>query len=199
MCYHGFTGIECLKEDPNGGLQAIMNIKFESNKSFEVLERTPGILKFFLNDLSNEWIKKNEGSESWSPYDIIGHLIHGEKTDWIPRAKIILSGQENRTFVPFDRFAQLREDQNRKISDMLQEFEDLRNRNLNFIKALELTDEMLERTGNHPEFGTVNLRQLLSTWVVHDLNHIAQICRVMSKQLQYEVGPWKNYLGILNK
>lgn len=174
-------------------------MKFSIEKSIEILERTPSILESYLNDLSEDWIKNNEGENTWSPYDILGHLVHGEKTDWIERLKIILSDSENKQFEPFDRFAQMHEDANRPISELLKEFRELREKNLDKLKAFKMVGLDFERKGIHPELGEVTLMQLISTWVVHDLGHIAQISRVMAKQFKSEVGPWKNYLGILKK
>ena len=172
---------------------------FELIKSIEILERTPKVLDTLLNGLSKEWINNNEGKNTWSPYDIVGHLIFGEKTDWIIRIKTILSDNENKIFEPFDRFAQLNENQNRSIEDLINEFKILREKNLNELELLNISQEDYGKIGIHPEFGNVNLKQLISTWAVHDLRHIAQITRVMSKQYKNEVGPWINYLGILKK
>lgn len=172
---------------------------FTINRSIEILSRTPTILETMLNGLSEEWVMNNEGENTWSPYDVIGHLIHGEKTDWIPRAKIILSDATDKTFVPFDRFAQLKEDQTKPIENLLEEFKALRANNLKELKSLQIQDSNLSETGTHPELGVVRLQELLSTWVVHDLGHIAQVSRVMAKQYQTEVGPWIEYLGILKK
>lgn len=170
---------------------------FEINKSIEILERTPFVIESLLNGLSEQWLKNNEGENTWSPYDVIGHLIHGEKTDWIPRAKVILSTAENKTFTPFDRFAQMNESQGKTIEELLQEFKALRKQNLKELKLLQINNTKLVKKGTHPELGEVNLRELLSTWVVHDLGHISQITRVMAKQYESEVGPWVEYLGIL--
>ena len=174
-------------------------MRFSLNKSLEILERTPSVLASYLSGLSDEWLKQNEGENTWSPYDILGHLIVGEKTDWIVRARIILGSAEDKRFKPFDRFAQLREDQNRSISDMLKEFGELRSDNLEELRAFDITEKQLNLTGIHPEFGEVTLSQLLSTWTIHDLNHISQISRVMARQYKEAVGPWINYLGILKK
>jgi len=174
-------------------------MKFDIHDSIEVLQRTPTILESYLSGLPDTWLKKNEGENTWSPYDIIGHLIFGEKTDWIPRAKLILSQSENRMFEPFDRFAQLKEDQNKPIAELIGDFKDLRAKNLEELKSLNISAKDLELTGMHPEFGEVTLEQLISTWVVHDLGHIAQISRVMAKQYAGNVGPWNAYLGILKK
>lgn len=174
-------------------------MKFDLNNSIEILEKTPNILESYLDGLSNNWLKNNEGENTWSPYDIIGHLIFGEKTDWIIRAKIILSQSEDKMFEPFDRFAQLKENQSKPISALITEFKSLRKSNLKELKSLNITNKDFELKGIHPEFGEVTLEQLISTWVVHDLGHISQILRVMAKQYEMNVGPWKAYLGILNK
>lgn len=167
-------------------------------EALEVLAQTPKTLKSLLGQLSDPWLYNNEGENTWSPYDIVGHLIHGEKTDWIPRAKIILSHSENKTFVPFDRFAQFENSKGKTISQLLDEFETLRANNLNTLKQLNLTTKQLDLKGIHPELGEVTLSHLLATWVTHDLAHLAQISRVMAKQYKNEVGPWSAYIPILN-
>ncbi len=172
-------------------------MKFNLDKSIEILQRTPFVIESLLSGLSAEWWRENEGENTWSPYEVLGHLIHGEKTDWVPRAKIILSNAESKTFVPFDRFAQNNWDQERPIEDLLKEFKALRMENLETLKSLQIDASKLVEKGTHPELGAVVLRELLSTWVVHDLGHISQISRVMAKQYKTEVGPWKEYLGIL--
>lgn len=172
---------------------------FEIEKALEILKRTPSTLENLLHGLSNDWLMNNEGLNTWSPYDIVGHLIHGEKTDWLVRAKIILSDLENKTFEPFNRFAQERESRNKSIEELLKKFKRLRKENLRELKALQINEESLVLKGMHPELGEVKLQELLSAWVVHDLGHISQITRVMAKQYKDEVGVWKNYLGILNK
>lgn len=172
---------------------------FELSKSLEILEKTPKVLDVLLNGLSNDWIYHNEGENTWSPYDIVGHLNFGEKTDWMVRIKIILQESENKLFEPFDRFAQLKENQEKPIAHLIREFKELRENNLKELKALKISEDDFGKTGIHPEFGEVNLKQLISTWAVHDLGHIAQISRVMAKQYKNEVGPWMNYLGVLNK
>jgi uncharacterized damage-inducible protein DinB len=172
-------------------------LEFSLERSAAVLERTPFVIEMLLRDLPEEWTTANEGGESWSPYDIVGHLIHGEKTDWIPRLKIILSEGDVRTFIPFDRFAQFEESKGKTLSELLVEFKLRRKTNLEILQSLSLSDEQLMKTGLHPAFGSVTARQLLAAWVAHDLNHIGQIVRVMAKQYSQEVGPWKEYLGIL--
>ena len=153
---------------------------FDLNKSFAMLERTPEVLKTLLKDLPEDWTNANEGGQSWSPFIIVGHLLHGEKTDWLTRTKIILSDAEDKTFAPFDRFAQIKDNEGRKLNDLLEEFGQRRWANLEEIKKLNITAEMLEKTGRHPAFGEVTLGNLLTTWMTHDLNHIYQITRVLA-------------------
>jgi len=159
------------------------------------LQRTPKVLNELLKNLDDSLILTNEGPNTWSPYDIIGHLIHCEKTDWLPRAKIILSDSENKTFEPFDRFAQLRNER-QDFTLLLQSFEKLRIHNIQSLQEMNLTNDDLAKEGVHPEFGKVNLKQLLCSWVVHDWNHLQQISRVLASNFREEVGPWKNYMGI---
>lgn len=172
-------------------------MNFSLPHTIEILERTPRVLRSYLEGLSDEWIRTNEGPETWSPYDIVGHLIFGEKTDWMVRVMIILEADDKR-FEPFDRFAQFSEDQSRPLANMLQEFETLRVQNLDALRSLQLTEEDFNQTGVHPAFGEVTLGELIATWAVHDLAHLAQISRVMAKQYKKQVGPWKEYIGILN-
>ena len=172
-------------------------MEFDLNKSIEILERTPHLLESLLSGLSDEWIKNNEGPETWSAYDIVGHLIYGEKTDWVPRMEIILSDKADKSFEPFDRFAQFTESKGKTLRQLLDEFKFIRKQNLDWLRSRNLTNADWELEGIHPAFGKVTLQQLLATWVVHDLNHISQICRVMARQYKTEVGPWIEYLGIL--
>ncbi len=172
---------------------------FSLKKSLEILERTPVVLSAMLNGIDQDWTSNNEGENSWSPFDIVGHLIHGEKTDWVPRIKIVLSNEENKTFEPFDRFAQMISSKGKSMNMLLDEFTVLRKENIRFLKSKSYDEQILDRTGIHPHLGTVTLRQLLSAWVVHDLSHIAQIGRVMAKQYKTEVGPWSEYLSILDQ
>ena len=172
-------------------------MEFRLNQSFEILEKTPIVIESYLSGLSRDWIKNNEGKGTWSPYDILGHLIFGEKTDWMIRVKTILGDSDNKLFEPFDRFAQLKEDQNRSIETMIQQFKVLRKKNLDDLRSLNITEKDLSLVGTHPELGEVSLQQLLATWTVHDLGHIGQISRVMAKQYSSEVGPWTEYLSVL--
>ncbi|MDJ0645375.1 MAG: DinB family protein [Flavobacteriaceae bacterium] len=173
-------------------------MEFELGKAIKILERTPTVLQTFLSDLPVEWTHSNEGKDTWSAFDIVGHLIHGEITDWIPRLKIILEYQDQKSFESFDRFAQFRNSEGKSLQDLLDEFSVLRIQNLTELKLLNLTDREMNLSGMHPELGSVTLKQLLATWVAHDLGHIAQISRVMAKQFQSEVGPWQKYISILN-
>src|SRR5687768_16947736 len=164
-----------------------------------VLSRTPATLRAMLDGLRPNWTDANEGPETWSPYVIVGHLIHGERTDWIPRARIILDQGANRRFEPYDRFAQFRESQGKSLRDLLDEFARLRAENLRTLEGWHLGEDQLALEGEHPAFGAVTLRQLLSTWVVHDLGHIAQSARVMAQQCREAIGPWTAYLPIITR
>jgi hypothetical protein len=171
---------------------------FNLTTGMTVLERTPNTLRSMLDGLSPKWTTANEGPDTWSPYDILGHLIHGEKTDWMPRAKIILTDGPSTIFESFDRFAMLKEPR-KPIATLLEEFAWLRTENLHTLSSWNVTDTQLELEGRHPQLGMVTLRQLLATWVAHDLTHIAQIARVMSKQYRDAVGPWREYLPLLDR
>ena len=174
-------------------------MEFNLTAGMAILERTPGTLRALLSGLPAEWTEANEGPETWSPYDVLGHLIHGEHTDWIGRARIILEQGPDRRFPPFDRTAMFRESQGKTLARLLHEFEELRAENLRTLAGWRLTDEQLALTGEHPSFGTVTLRQLLATWVAHDLSHIAQIARVMAKQYREAIGPWRAYLPVMDR
>lgn len=174
-------------------------MEFELERSVAVLERTPSTLRTMLSGLPREWTDATEGPETWSPYDIVGHLIHGERADWIPRARIILEQGTNRRFTPFDRLAQFRESQGKSLENLLDEFARLRAESLTTLASFALDDTKLALEGEHPAFGTVTLRQLLATWVAHDLGHVAQIARVMAKQYRDAVGPWREYLPVMDR
>ncbi|HXG91102.1 MAG TPA: DinB family protein [Blastocatellia bacterium] len=166
------------------------------NEAVAVLERTPASLSALLAGLPDAWISATEGEGRWSPYDVIGHLIHGERTDWIPRARHILAGKTE-PFEPFDRTAQFTESKGKSLAELLATFTDLRQQNISALKEMNLSEDDLARTGLHPELGTVTLGQLLATWVVHDLDHVAQIARTMAKTYSEATGPWSAYLSIL--
>jgi uncharacterized damage-inducible protein DinB len=173
--------------------------EFDLGKGIEILRRTPKVLCVWLEGLSDGWIRTNEGPETWSPFDVLGHLVHGERTDWIPRAQHILAGKGDEPFQPFDRFAQFHESEGKGLDELLDEFEEVRGESLETLEGLQLGEAELELTGTHPEFGSVTLRQLLATWVTHDLAHLAQIARVMARQQQEAVGPWEKYLSVLHR
>lgn len=170
--------------------------EFNLNDAVAVLERTPAGFTAMLDGLPETWTQATEGEGTWAPYDVIGHLIHGERTDWIPRARHILAG-DPRPFVSFDRTAQFTESQGQTLNELLQTFADLRRENVATLRELKLTDADLDRRGLHPELGEVTLRQLLATWVVHDLDHVGQIARTMAKAYTNATGPWVEYLSIL--
>jgi hypothetical protein len=174
-------------------------MEFDLAEAIAVLARTPRVMRSMLAGLSPAWTDATEGPETWSPYVIVGHLIHGERTDWIARAKIILAQGPDRRFKPYDRFAQLRESEGKTLEQLLDDFELLRVDNLRTVAEWHLTDEQLALEGEHPEFGAVTLRQLLATWVAHDLGHIAQAARVMAKQYRDAVGPWRAYLPVMDR
>ena len=162
-----------------------------------LLARTPAAFNALLRGLPVTWTFRNEGENTWSAFDVIGHLIHGERTDWMPRLRLVLQFGETRTFEPFDRWAQLRENQGKSLDQLLDEFARLRAENLNELRALNLRPEDLELRGRHPALGVVTLSGLLATWAAHDLTHLHQISRIMAHQYREAVGPWSKYLGVL--
>lgn len=173
-------------------------MKFTVNQGLEVLQQTPVTLQSMLSHLSDDWVFSNEGGDSWSPFDIVGHLIHGEKTDWMPRLQLILSESDDKTFVAFDRFAQFENSRGKSLAQLLDEFKTLRQHNLDHLIQLDLSESQLNQKGIHPELGPVSASELLACWVTHDLSHLAQISRVMAKQYRTEVGPWTAYIPILS-
>ena len=173
-------------------------MKHDLEQTMALLARTPAALNALLRDLPDTWTKSNEGEKTWSAFDIVGHLVHGELADWMPRARMILSTGETRSFVPFDRLAQERESQGKSLGQLLDEFGRLRSENLRQLRGLNLHPEDLARRGKHPELGVVTLSQLLATWAVHDLTHLHQLSRVMAHQYREAVGPWTAYLGVLH-
>lgn len=171
---------------------------FEMDEAVAILARTPATLDALLRGLPDGWTAAHEGGETWSPFDVVGHLIHGERTDWVPRARIILEHGEAKAFDTFDRFAQFAASEGRTLASLLDEFALLRQGNLRELAAMRLTEADLDRRGRHPGLGVVMLRQLLATWVAHDLDHVAQISRVLARQYSDEVGPWRAYLRIIS-
>jgi uncharacterized damage-inducible protein DinB len=172
-------------------------VNFTLSDALPVLRCSPAVLRAWLWDLPDTWTTPNEGPDTWSPYDIVGHLIHGERTDWIPRLELLLAHGESRPFTPFDRFAQLQESRGKSLHQLLDTFAELRAANVDRLESLRLEPADLDRRGRHPELGVVTLGQLLATWVAHDLNHLGQIARVMAKQYTEAVGPWLAYLPLL--
>jgi Protein of unknown function (DUF664). len=171
-------------------------MRLDIQKATEVLERTPKALGAMLDGVSDEWTTGGNKS-NWAPFDIIGHLIHGEETDWIPRAEIILQQGNDRTFVPFDRVAQFQLSKGKSLRDLLKKFEAKRRESLDTLMSWNLSDEQLKLKGIHPEFGDVSLSELIAAWVTHDLSHISQIAVFMARKYTEAVGPWKEYMSIL--
>jgi hypothetical protein len=168
------------------------------DEAIPLLARTPKVLDAMLRDLPAGWISAHEGGETWSPFDVVGHLIHGEQTDWMPRVRRILADGDSRPFEPFDRLAQITASAGKRLPDLLDELARLRAANLRELTGIELTDADLDRKGRHPALGPVTLGQLLATWVAHDLDHIVQVARVMATQYSDEVGPWRAYLRVIS-
>jgi len=166
-------------------------------ESLALLARTPGVLDVLLRDLQETWTLQNEGENTWSAFDVVGHLIHCERADWMPRVKMILQFGESQTFAPFDRWGHLQESRGKSLGQRLDEFGRLRSENLSELRSLNLRPEDLDRRGRHPAFGPVTLSALLATWATHDLTHLHQISRVMAHQYREAVGPWSVYLGVL--
>ena len=174
-------------------------MEFNLQKAILILERTPTVLNSLLKDLPEDWTHQNEGENTWSPFDVVGHLLHGERTDWIERTNIILKNDLTISFTPFDRFPQFEDSKGKTMNQLLGEFAVLRQINLKILDDIRISEANYELVGHHPNLGKVTLKQLLSTWVTHDLGHIAQITRVMAKQYKSQVGPWQEYIPILNK
>jgi hypothetical protein len=167
------------------------------NHTIAILSRTPAALNALLRDLPETWTLQNEGENTWSAFDVVGHLIHAERTDWMPRANVILQFGETKKFEPFDRWAQKRESEGKSLEQLLDEFARLRSESLAELRALNLRQEDFERRGLHPALGVVTLSELLATWAAHDLNHLHQVSRIMAHQYRDAVGPWSAYLGVL--
>lgn len=174
-----------------------MPVKFSLQDTISILRQTPGTVRNTLAGLPDDWTMQNEGPDTWSPFEVVGHLIQGEKTDWIPRTKIILY-EDDKHFTPYDRFAQFKESAGKTMEDLLLEFETLRAKNIKELESMNLQEADFDKTGIHPEFGPVAIRPLLAAWAVHDLGHIVQINRVLAKQYKKEAGPWSKYLAVLN-
>ena len=171
----------------------------ELAEAIAVLERTPATFRALLDGLPDAWLLSDEGPNTFSAFDNLGHLIHGERTDWIPRARIILAQGDVRRFEPFDRFAQVRESEGKSVNELLKEFAALRKQNIATLRGWNLEERDFALQGEHPELGMVTLRQLIATWVAHDLGHVAQTARVMAKRYREDVGPWRAYLPVLDR
>jgi DinB superfamily len=170
---------------------------FDLDRSLEVLGRSPATLRALLDGLGESWVRGTEGPDTFSPFDVVGHLIDGEETDWIPRARIILARGPDLRFEPYDRFRHRARNAGRSLPSLLDEFTRLRAANVTLLRSWKLTERELDLPGEHPTLGRVSLRQLLAAWVVHDLGHVAQVARVMAKQYRDEVGPWVPFLPVL--
>lgn len=179
--------------------RGIGGIDFELHDAGDILARTPRTLRAWLDGLPEAWLRNREGEGTWSPHEVVGHLVHGEKNDWMPRLRQILDGRGTEPFEPFDREAMLRIFGDRTTAELLEEFVALRQANVDALAALPVDPARLDDRGLHPDLGPVTLRQLLATWVAHDLTHIAQIARIMAKQYRHEVGPWRKYLPLLDR
>jgi hypothetical protein len=171
--------------------------KFSMAEAMALLTRTPAALNALLRGLPDIWTHRNEGTDSWSAFDIVGHLNFAERADWMPRVRTILEHGETRPFDPFDRFAQMRESQGKSLEQLLDDFTGLRSESLAALQALNLQSADLARRGKHPALGSVTLSELLATWAVHDLTHLHQLSRVMAYQYRDAVGPWSAFLGVL--
>lgn len=174
-------------------------MRFQLEDALAILSRTPAALDAMLRGLPEAWLKATEGPETWSPFDVVGHLVAGERTDWVPRLRVILERGDTQAFEPFDRTAMFEESKGKTIAELLDTFTTLRAQNLETVRARELKPADYARPGMHPSLGPVTLEQLLATWVTHDLTHLAQISRVIAKQYTNEVGPWRQYIGVLNR
>jgi hypothetical protein len=201
----GIAGAGCKTQNNSEDHRFWRIARFQSRDMMEhnlqdtmaLLSRTPIALSALLRDLPDTWTLRNEGENTWSAFDVVGHLIHGERTDWLPRARIIMKAGESQTFEPFDRWGHVRESQGKSLGQLLDEFARLRSENLVELRAWKLRPEDLKRRGRHPTQGMVTLSDLLATWAAHDLTHLHQISRVMAHQYRETVGPWGAYLGVL--
>lgn len=172
-------------------------MEFSISKSLEILERTPHVLHALLYNINDQWSNNDEGLETWSSYNVIGHLVYCEKADWMNKIEIIISDEKDKNFKPFDSLTQFQENKNKKASVLLDEFKSLRNANIKKMKSIENIQESLNKSGVHPVLGEVKLSQVIAAWVAHDLAHLSQISRIMAKQYKDAVGPWVLYLKIL--
>jgi len=174
-------------------------MNFSLQRSIQVLERTPSVLRASLSHLDYFWTENNYGDKTFSPFDVVGHLVHAERTNWMIRARMIAEGNKMTPFPAFDRYAMHETSKGKDLADLLDEFASERAKNISDLRAMNLDETQLEMQGTHPDFGRVTLRELLATWVVHDLNHLHQIAKSMAWQYREDVGPWRAFLSILPK
>jgi uncharacterized damage-inducible protein DinB len=174
-------------------------MQFRIDDAIAILSHTPAALDAMVRGLPEPWLHANEGPETWSPFDVVGHLVAGERTDWVTRLRLILEHGDKHPFEPFNRTAMFEESKGKGITELLDTFATLRAQNLETVRALQLEPADFVRRGMHPSLGSVTLEQLLATWVTHDMTHMAQISRVIAKQFTAEVGPWREYIGVLNR
>ncbi len=174
-------------------------MEFNLDQALEVLDRTPRVLRNMLSGLNSCWIENNYGDDTFSPFDVLGHLLHGEQTDWLARLKIIREFGEKKRFEPWDRYAMYSESEGKGIDQLLEEFRSARTKNLSALRAMDLSNDDLQLKGTHPKFGPVTMQQLLATWVCHDLNHIHQIAKCMAWQYRDEIGPWREYVTFIDR
>jgi len=199
VCRPGIEAADSLRRRREARIYVDManSTEFSPSDAVAILTRTPAILNAWLRGLPEAWVLRNEGKDTWSAFDIVGHLIVGERTDWMPRVRVILEDGEARPFDPFDRFAQAKESRGKSLEQLLDDFTRLRRENLAALRAQNLQPEDVTRRGRHPALGVVTLSELLATWAVHDLTHMHQLSRVMAHQYRDAVGPWSAYLGVL--
>lgn len=174
-------------------------MQFQLDDALSILSHTPAALDAMVRGLPEPWLHANEGPETWSPFDVVGHLVAGERTDWVTRLRLILEHGDKHPFEPFNRTAMFEESKGKTIAELLDTFATLRAQNLETVRALQLEPADFARRGMHPSLGSVTLEQLLATWVTHDMTHMVQISRVIAKQFKDEVGPWREYIGALNR
>jgi uncharacterized damage-inducible protein DinB len=174
-------------------------MQFQLEDAIAILSHTPAALDAMVRGLPEPWLHANEGPETWSPFDVVGHLVAGERTDWVTRLRLILEHGDKHPFEPFNRTAMFEESKGKTIAELLDTFATLRAQNLETVRALQLEPADFARRGMHPSLGSVTLEQLLATWVTHDMTHMVQISRVIAKQFKDEVGPWREYIGVLNR
>jgi hypothetical protein len=181
------------------GIPRRWTVDFHPDRAVEILESTPAAIRALLGGLSDDWTLETAVHGEWTPFDVMGHLLHGERAHWLPRIHRVLEDGPARAFDPFDRFAQFEESKGRTLGELLDQFADLRSRNLATLRGLEIREDQWDLVGTHPSLGPVTLRNVVATWAVHDLNHVGQIAEALARQYDSAVGPWKQYLPILDR